>query len=258
MSNSQDAMALARLVREGRRYWASPGGRSVWRAERACLGPLCERWFGVNGLELGMAPTLADMCPVRHALRWSPTAELAEGDATLVCPPDALPLPDGCLSLVVIHHLLEVAPDPHHLLQEAARVTDDDGHLILFGWAPFGVAGVSRLWPERRRHLPWRGRWRTPGRLSDWLAFVDFEAQRVDYCGFRLPGGTAHNAMLETLGRRHNLPLGDCYMIHARRRSQLAQTRRDRVAFPRPLAGSALGNASRQCGPQPERVTEGD
>ncbi|MBB3140862.1 methyltransferase domain-containing protein [Halomonas organivorans] len=244
MSNSQDAMIMARLVREGRRYWAGPAGQGVWQAQRACLGPLCERWFGVHGLELGLAPTLTDMCPVRHALRWSPTRELAQTDNTLVCTPDALPLPDGCLSLVVVHHLLEVVPDPHHLLQEAARVTADDGHLILFCWHPLGPGGWLRWWPGQRRRLPGRGRWRMPARLADWLAFVDFEAQRVDYCGFRLPGGLVHNTMLETLGRRHNLPFGDSFMIHARRRSQLAQPRRGRVVFPTPIAGSTLGNAT--------------
>ncbi|XKE47343.1 methyltransferase domain-containing protein [Halomonas organivorans] len=257
MSNSQDAMTLARLVREGRRYWTSPAGRGIWRAQRACLGPVCERWFGAYGLELSLAPTLTDMCPVRHALRWSPTRELAEGENALVCPPDALPLPDGCLDLVVVHHLLEVVPDPHHLLQEAARVTAGHGHLILFGWHPLGPTGCWRWWPGRRRRFAGRGRWRTPGRLGDWLTFVDFETQRVDYCGFRLPGGQVHNGVLETLGRRHNLPLGECFMMHARPRSQLAQPHRGRLVFPVPMSGSTLGSATR-VGAQPERVTEGD
>ncbi|MDI5932891.1 class I SAM-dependent methyltransferase [Halomonas kalidii] len=262
MSTSSPATDLARLVRDGRRYWASPAGQAVWQAERACLGPVCERLFGAHSLELGMTSALADMCPVRHAMRWAPTRELVEQAATLVCPPDALPLRDDSLSLVVIHHLLEVLPDPHHMLQEAARVTADDGRLIIFGWVPLGPAGLSRAWPGRLRRLPWRGHWRTPGRLKDWLAFVDFEIERVDYCGFHLPGSLPRNAMLETLGRRHNLPLGDSYMIYARRKPHLAQTQRSRLSFARPLGGSALGGATRlgppRIEPEQERMTEGD
>ena len=262
MSTSPPVADLARLVRDGRRYWASQAGRAVWQPERACLGQVCERLFGAHSLELGMASALADMCPVRHAMRWAPTRELAEQTATLVCSPDALPLRDDSLSLVVIHHLLEVLPDPHHMLQEAARVTADDGRLIIFGWVPLGPAGLSRAWPGRRRRLPWRGHWRTPGRLKDWLAFVDFEIERVDYCGFHLPGSLPRNAMLETLGRRHNLPLGDSYMIHARRKPQLAQTQRTRLTFARPLGSSALGGATRlgaqRCDREQERMTEGD
>ena len=245
MSNSRDAIALARLAREGRRYWAGQAGQGIWAAERACIGPLCERWFGPHALELSLAPVLTDMCPVQHALRWAPTPELAESGSTLVCPPDQLALPDGCLDLVVVHHLLEVLPSAHHVLQEAARVTADDGHLVLFGWSPYGTAGCSRVRPEWRRHFHGGGRWRSPAQLSDWLEFVDFEAQRVDYCGFRLPGGPGRNAMLETLGRRYNLPLGDAYMIHARRRSQLIQPQRGRLAFERPVAGPALGGITR-------------
>lgn len=258
MSNSREAMALARLADEGRRYWASASGQAIWRAERACIGPLCERWFGPHALELGFGPALTDMCPVHHSIRWSPTEGLVETPSTLVCPPDALPLPDGCLSLVVVHHLLEVLPNPHHVLQEAARVTADEGHLVLFAWSPFGIAGGARLWPERRRHFPGRGRWRSPARLRDWLTFVDFETHRVDYCGFRLPGGLARNAVLETVGRRHNLPLGDCYMIHARRRSQLAQPRRGKVSFAPPLPGSALGGATRIGRQSDKKVKEGE
>lgn len=255
MSNAPEPEKLARLVRDGRRYWATPGGQAVWSAERACLGPICERLFGHHSLELGLGPRLADMCPIHHALRWSPTRELAEQSETLVCLPDALPLPDDSLSLVVVHHLLEVAPDPHHLLQEAARVTADDGALVIFGWMPFGVGGLSRAWHWRHHQLPWRGHWRSPGRLGDWLAFVDFEIERVDYCGFHLPGRGVRNATLETLGRRHNLPLGDSYMIHARRRSRLAPPPRTRLEFARSLGPATLGGATR-VSPQPKRKIE--
>ncbi|SDJ79975.1 class I SAM-dependent methyltransferase [Billgrantia gudaonensis] len=255
MSNAQDATTLARLFREGRRYWASADGTAHWRTERACLGPICERLHGGHRLELSMAASLTDMCPIRHGLRWAPTVELAESPSTLVCPPDALALPDECLHLVVIHHLLEVVPNPHRLLQEAARVTADDGRLIIFGWAPLGAAGIGRLWPGRRHRLPWRGRWRTPAGLRDWLAFVDFQIERVDYCGFHLPGSLPSNATLETLGRRHNLPLGDSYIIRARRRSRLAHVQRPQLDLGSALGGNALGHASR-VGRHTERIRD--
>ncbi|MCE9684172.1 methyltransferase domain-containing protein [Halomonas alkalisoli] len=245
MSNSEDLLALAQLFREGRNYWSSPDGVAHWRAERACLGPVCERLHGLHSLELGMGPTLTDMSPIHHSMRWAPTAELAEQPSTLVCPPDALALPDESLQLVLIHHLLEIVPNPHRLLQEAARLTGDDGCLIIFGWAPLGVAGLSRLSPGRRRRLPWRGQWRTPAKLRDWLAFVDFRIERVDYCGFHLPGRMPGNAALETLGRRHNVPLGDSYIIRARRRTKLAQVQRPRLRLGGALGGSSLGHATR-------------
>ncbi|MFP4138111.1 MAG: methyltransferase domain-containing protein [Halomonas sp.] len=241
MSTETSAQRLAILIREGRRFWSTPEGQALRHAERACLGPACERLFGAHSLELGFGGLLADMCPVRHPLAWAPTRELAEGPSTLVCVPEALPLPDDCLNLVVVHHLLEVALDPHHLLQEAARVTADGGRLIVFGWMPFSAGGLYRLSPARRQRLPWCGQWRSPWRMRDWLAFVDFEIERVDYCGFHLPGTPPRNALLETLGRRHNLALGDSYMIQACRRPQLAQHQGRRLRFSAPLGGPALG-----------------
>jgi SAM-dependent methyltransferase len=251
-------ISLAQTVREGRLYWASAAGRAHWQAERACIGPVCERLFGARSLHLGMAPQLTDMCPIRHALSWAPTRELAEDESCLVCDPAQLPLGDDALSLVVIHHLLEVAPQPHRLLQEATRVIDDSGRLIVFGWSPLGIEGMKRGWPRRRKRLPWRGRWRTPGRLRDWLEFVDFEIERVDYCGFHLPGRLPHNAHFETYGRRHNLPFGDTYMIQARRRVQRAHIARTRVAAPalgRPLLGAAPRVTRKQ---ERERMAEID
>ncbi|WP_304525575.1 class I SAM-dependent methyltransferase [Halomonas sp. I5-271120] len=257
MSNSPDPILLAQMVRDARRYWSTEDGRAHWAAERACLGPVCERLFGAHSLELGMAPRLTDMCPINHAMQWSPTRELAEHPSTLVCTPNQLPLPDESLSLVVIHHLLEVVDEPHHVLQEAARVTADDGRLLIFGWSPQGVSGWSRLLPKRRRRLPWCGHWRTTGRLKDWLAFVDFEIERVDYCGFHWPGGAPRNAGLEALGRRYNLPLGDTFMIRARRRSQQATVQRPRLTLGSSLGAAGMGRAT-GLARQPDRMTEGD
>jgi SAM-dependent methyltransferase len=252
MSNSPELERIAELVREGRQFWSSPRGQALRQAERACLGPLSDRWFGAHGLELGLGATLADICPIRHLIRWVPCLELADVAESLVCRAEELPLPDDCLDLVVIHHLLEVTDEPHRLLQEAARVTADDGHLVIFGWSPLAPTALARLWSRTRRDFSNQGRWRTPSRLADWLAFVDFEVHRVDYCGFRLPGRPARNASLEVLGRRHNLPLGDCYMIHARRRSLLARPNQGQLAFPGAVVGHAMNGATR-LGKQPKK-----
>ena len=150
MSNPHAAATLAQLYREGHRYWSSENGQAHWRAERACLGPVCESLHGGHSLELGMGPSLTDMSPIRHNIRWAPTTELSESASSLVCPLDALALPDECLHLVIVHHLLELVDEPHRLLQEAARVTADDGCLIVLGWMPLGVTGLARLSPRRQ------------------------------------------------------------------------------------------------------------
>ncbi len=158
---------------------------------------------------------MSDMCPIRHALDWAPSPDLVRTRNSLICLPDSLPLADDSVDLTLLHHLLEAVDRPHHVLQEAARVTRADGRLLVFGWHPFGPAAARR----GKRPAPWQRQWRTPGRLRDWLAFVDFEIERVDYCGFRLPGRAIGSDRLETLGRRYNVPLAAAYLLVARRRN---------------------------------------
>ncbi|WP_162617860.1 methyltransferase domain-containing protein [Salinicola halophilus] len=215
MSNTPAASQLVETVRTGRQFWETSAGHSLWAAERACLGPHCEQRLGAASLQLGMAPLISDMCPVRHALDWVPDLSLARSPQTLVCLPARLPLADDTLDLTLLHHLLEAVENPHRVLQEAARVTRADGRLVVFGWHPLGAASV----PTNRRPEPWHHAWRTPRRLGDWLAFVDFEIERVDYCGFSWPGQSRGSRRLETLGRRYNLPLGQAYLVIAKQRS---------------------------------------
>lgn len=236
MSNASVTIDMASLVPLARRFWAGEAGQALHRAERACLGPHAERWVGVHGLEMSLGESIVDMSRVRHVMRWAPTRELAESSSTIVCRPDHLPLPNGALDLVVVHHMLEVVDCPHQLLQEVARVISGEGRLIILGWSPLSAGGLARFRPGGRQTMPGIGHWRSVRRMRDWLSFVEFEIERLDYCGFHLPGMIPHNALLETLGRRYNLPLGACWIIQARCRSRLACHQPQR-----PLFGAALG-----------------
>ena len=241
MSNSTTATMLAKRLANSQPYWQAEAGRSLWEAQRACLGPVAETRVGGHSLEMSMGPAMLTMSAIPHAIRWSPTRLLAHDDATLVCPPDQLALPDRCLDVMVIHHWLEHLADAHFTLQEAARVTADNGILLLFGFNPIGVSGVVRQWRKHQQQYPWNGTWRSVNRLRDWLAFVDFEVQRVDYCCFRGRMNAKCGEYWESLGRRHNLPLGESYMIQARRRQRQAPVERLKFGLKAPASPASLG-----------------
>lgn len=241
MSNSTTASTLAKRLTMSQPYWQTEAGRSLWETQRACLGPVVETRVGGHSLEMSMGPALMTMSAVSHAICWAPTRDLALSDATLVCPPDHLALPDRCLDAVVIHHWLEHLTDAHFTLQEAARVTADNGILVLFGFNPIGVGGLVRQWRKRQPQFPWNGTWRSANRLRDWLTFVDFEVERVDYCCFRGRTSAACSEYWESLGRRHNLPLGESYMIQARRRQRQAPVQRLKFGLKAPVSPASLG-----------------
>ncbi|MFC4206579.1 class I SAM-dependent methyltransferase [Vreelandella malpeensis] len=245
MSNSPTAAMLARCITQSQAYWQSPAGRSLWEVQRACLGPVVENRRGQHGLEMGMGRSLLGPSAIPHRIRWAPSEALAESASTLVCPPDRFALPDRCLDTVVIHHWLEQLPDAHFTLQEAARVTSDHGVLVLFGFNPLSVGGLVKRWRKPGATFPFAGRWMSVNRLRDWLAFVDFEVERVDYCCFRGRMNAPCGEHWEALGRRHNLPLGQSYMIKARRRERGAPIERIRFGLPAKVSPSSLGATRR-------------
>ncbi|WP_106478070.1 class I SAM-dependent methyltransferase [Phytohalomonas tamaricis] len=210
----------------GQDYWNSAYGQAQWHCERACLGPILERLTGQHALELGMASPLIELAPVRHHIRWTPSLGQAMHPSTLVCDPAAMALPDESMDVVLVHHLLEAAPKPHHILREAARVTSDHGSLLIVGWHPFGLGMLNRCLPSRRNEWPCHGQWHSVQRMKDWLTFVDFEIERVDYCGF----GVSGYGNFESWGRRHNFPLGSAFVINACRK--MTRVRPIRLRFP--------------------------
>ena len=241
----QHARLLGAHVRAMRAFLEGADGKDILIAEREMLTPLFERCFGFHSLCLGPGDNdLLSLSPIRHAIHWAPEPALAQSPSTLICPLTQLALPDESMDMVMIHHLLEVAPEPHRLLREAARVLRSSGCLIIVAWQPMSGEGLLRLDPRRRHITPWEGSWRTPAALRDWLAFVDFEIERIDYAGFHLPGLRLRHGWLERMGRRYNLPLGSLMLIRARRNVGYVQplnAKRSRVAIP----GVAIGQVTR-------------
>lgn len=241
MSNSPKATSLAQRMTNAQAYWQTEAGRALWETQRACLGPLVEGRKGGHSLEMSMGPALMTMSAIPHMIRWAPTRALAVSSSSLVCPPGQLALPDRCIDTMVLHHWLEHVSDAHYTLQEAARVTADNGVLVLFGFNPISVSGITQRWRKKQAQFPWNGRWRSANRLRDWLAFVDFEVERVDYCCFRGLVNAKCGEPWEAWGRRHNLPLGEGYMIQAQRRQRHAPIQRVKFGLRAPVSSSTLG-----------------
>ncbi|MGS0468223.1 methyltransferase domain-containing protein [Cobetia marina] len=158
----QHARLLGAHVRAMRAFLEGADGKDILIAEREMLTPLFERCFGFHSLCLGPGDNdLLSLSPIRHAIHWAPEPALAQSPSTLICPLTQLALPDESMDMVMIHHLLEVAPEPHRLLREAARVLRSSGCLIIVAWQPMSGEGLLRLDPRRRHITPWEGSWRT-------------------------------------------------------------------------------------------------
>ncbi|PJC86550.1 SAM-dependent methyltransferase [Vibrio sp. HA2012] len=192
--------------------------KGQWVAEsiQSRLDEWCPRLFGYHMLKLGgLSCELAScMCNIQHQVCLDTRNSLR----TVVADPYDLPFLEKSFDGVLMAHLLDYCNDPHRLLREVDRVMVDDGYLIITGFNPVSIMGLSSLLPWHKQSLPWSGRMFTPNRIRDWLGLLNYQVIHMDrYAVFptRLPLG----AWLEnSIGDRMRM-FGSLYFIVARKRT---------------------------------------
>jgi SAM-dependent methyltransferase len=199
-------------------WFATDLGQEILSQQLALAQPLVERMFGYHLMQAGVtsAVDFAGCSRINHRFRLSPCAE-AEGAALVEF--EQLPLPSESIDVVVLHHLLDFSPQPHQALREAARVLIPSGYLVLIGFNPFSLLGLSRLLSSGSAYQ--RGNQLRAARLEDWMNLLDLQAETVERGFFRLPLQQrellAKSTWMERLGARWSLPWGGFYIIVARK-----------------------------------------
>jgi SAM-dependent methyltransferase len=148
--------------------------------------------FGYHALQLGLGlPTTDALAANRMPHRWraalavstdaagnTTRTSAAHGDPAiaLVANPAALPFPEASLDLVALPHTLEYCPDPPAALREIERVLVHEGHLVISGFNPASLWGLSGA-------LPTDGNPVSPKHLRTLLQGTELELQTVRYGG---------------------------------------------------------------------------
>jgi SAM-dependent methyltransferase len=214
-NRQQDPILLEPALAE---WLNSPLGEALLSAERARLAPIISRVFGYHVLQLSCAPEIDMMadCPVCHQIRFAPAWN--QGRTIPVADIESLPLATDSMDAVLLHHSLDYTQDSHRLLREATRVLRPGGRLIIVGFNPSSLWGLSKI-VRWRRQMPWNARFISRRRLTDWLSLLDFHVESVGYGGFLPP--VRHPRLLDIapdferwLDRLGN-PTGAFYLIVA-------------------------------------------
>lgn len=202
----------------------TPLGQAVLEQERMLLEQELQDLFGYHLLQMSVDPAL-DLTRgsrITHRFTLSPTRATKGPLSPLVADSDALPLPSDCLDLVLLHHLQDYSQTPHQLLREVARVLIPRGHLVLIGFNPWSLLGLSG-WLARcfSRKPRWRHQSLRLGRIMDWLQLLDLELVAVRHGFYRPPASRSstlrHLHWLEQWGKRLLLFPGGVYLIVARK-----------------------------------------
>ena len=213
LKGQADSDLLPTLVSQ---WYQSPQGFAVLEAERAIVEPIISRLFGYHILQVGLNEevSLIRESPVGHKIvvapNWRP------GTRNLVCDIEELPLETDSIDVVVVHHALDFTDDSHKLLREVTRVLRPGGQMLIIGFNPYSYWGFWRLF-KRKIHLPWRGRFLSKSRLSDWLQLLDLQIDSVVYglhfLPFKFASSLKRAQKIESLGRKIRSPLGGAYFV---------------------------------------------
>ncbi len=201
-------------------WFDTPQGRYALAWEQAELDAVVADIFGYNAVQLSLSSIdllSANRMPFRFRCAH-------DGVASVLANEHELPFATASLDLVLLPHVLEFSPHPHHVLREVERVLVPEGSVVVVGFNPYSFWGLRRLVARRSGVFPWRGQYRSAMRIKDWLTLLGFETQSSSF-GCYAPAVSTTKWLdrwqfMDKAGPRWWPVLGGSYVMHGVKRVQ--------------------------------------
>lgn len=213
---------MTALEKSNSRWLASPYGQSWLIAEKPHVDKALRQISGPRVLQVGdtiddgslRALDFPQLIKVNDDL-----SSAAESAPVIVADAAFLPFDVGCLSAVVLPHVLEDHQLPHQVLREVHRVLMPEGHLILTGFNPVSMLSLQRYLNPSSAY---RGHYYSIKRVKDWLQLLGFEvvgSAMYQYAPL-MKSEKLSNAFnfINSVGDRWLPMTGGGYMISAKKR----------------------------------------
>lgn len=182
-----ELQSAVRLRRRLCTWFDSPLGRSLQAIETNRLRSILPRLYGTVVVQLGaigkmdmMESSPAPTHVVLDLLQFPNHAAAVQALA------EALPFAERSVEVVLLPHTLDFTEDPHQVLREVDRVLTPEGHMIVLGFNPMSLWGITRLF-ARRRQVPWCGGFFRLARIKDWLGLLEYELVEGQMLYYRPP-----------------------------------------------------------------------
>lgn len=133
---------------------------------------------------------------------------------------DSMPLEEGSVDFLVLHHSLEFSENPHAVLREAVRVLAPQGHMIIICFNPYSLFGLRKsMQMILRKTIPWAHHSLSRSRVTDWLKLMNCEPLNVA-CGFysfpvQSERVLKYSHHIDSTLTQHGVPGGGFYVVHA-------------------------------------------
>lgn len=188
------------------------------------LSQVLEQVFGyqmlVTGADMGI--DFSQMVKTQRVFRLTSKMPIDPTTAETIGVASELPFASDSIDALILCHTLDTSPVPHGVLRECQRVLVPNGHLFVISFSPYSFWGLSNwarnLVMRRRRRLRAIG----SRQLRDWLSLLDFSYSEPIYRVTMTPHGEGRlSRFIEGIDAwlsSYNLPTGNAYLIHARKR----------------------------------------
>lgn len=172
-----DSLSPSQLEKVVYRWYQGSVGQRLLAVERACVNECLDQAYQPSLVQIdgGARSALfdAEQRQCKSALLLSQQAISATCASVQVTLSD-LPLQPESVDWLLLHHALELSPDPHRLLRESVQALRPGGQLMIVGFNPQGVWGWRR-WLGI--HSPIQtGRWLPLSRVEDWCHLLECDA----------------------------------------------------------------------------------
>lgn len=191
----------------------TPIGQYLLSWEQTSFDEAVSDIFGYHALQLGL-PELNALQSNRMPHKWLAATSASQAQApfspqltrpgsikpvpesspriALLTDAAALPFAQNSLDLVLLPHTLELNRDPHSILREVERVLVPEGRVVISGFNPASLWGLSQRRGHFYRHfghsklfLPENAELIGYWRLLDWLRLLGFEVESTRFGGYR-------------------------------------------------------------------------
>lgn len=222
-------------------------GRSLLANQRSVISSIIQPYFGVFQAEIGVSHRVPVGNPssITHKYFIMPEWSSDLPSNVLISESDEIALDTGSVDLVILHHTLDFAKDPHQTLREASRVLKSTGHLVIIGFNPTSLWGLRKVF-NRSKQAPWNSRYISGKRISDWLNLLHYQVSDVAYHYYGLPFNKIRLLKkLLWLGNLLNpkVPLGTYYIMSAQKQTFSRVQKKQRWNSPSKAVGLSLSSS---------------
>lgn len=198
-------------------WYQTPLGMALLKSELAGLANVLPQIFGYYIVQIGGPNEILLTSPINNRIIINQDTSTPNDALAVKCQLDELPFLPESIDIVLLFHILEFSQKPISILQEVYTTLIPNGYVIIFGFNPCSLWGLTSLW-KKSKEIPWIGSWISPKRMRQSLDKIGFNIGDYKSFYFRPPKNNGEQLLfLEGIGQIFWPYCGATYMFVAQK-----------------------------------------